>query len=93
MIGAAKGAFIGITSAFVLRRYSTVFRTLRSQVKTFYYCAWVSYGAYFTADSHLLTFQKQYFEDELKRRQTELNEAAEKGIFLEEEDVIKSTIN
>ncbi|EDO14346.1 hypothetical protein Kpol_182p4 [Vanderwaltozyma polyspora DSM 70294] len=92
VLGGLKGAAIGISTAFLLRRYSTLYRTSRIQVRTFYHIAWISYCAYFTADGHLITFQKKYFDDELKRRKTLLDEAAEKGVFLEEEDVVRSTI-
>lgn len=86
-----KGAAIGITSALLLRRYSTVYRNVRMQVRVFYHCSWISMGAVFTADKQLIKFQERYYQNELKRRERILDEAAERGIFLEEESVLKST--
>ncbi|CCE62591.1 hypothetical protein TPHA_0C04410 [Tetrapisispora phaffii CBS 4417] len=92
LLGAGKGLLIAGSTALLLNRFSPLFRNARIQVKTFYYVAWISYSSYFQADSHLLTFQSNVFKDEVKRRQKALDDAAEKGIFLEEKDVIQSTI-
>lgn len=48
-------------------------------------------GAVFQADKQLLKFQSKYYETELKRRERILDEAADRGIFLEEESVVSST--
>lgn len=50
-------------------------------------------GAVFRADKQLIKFQSKYYETELKRRERILDEAAERGIFLEEESVGLSTIS
>lgn len=49
-------------------------------------------GAVFQADKQLLKFQAKYYETELKRRNRILDEAAERGIFLEEEAAASSTV-
>ncbi|SCU81145.1 LAMI_0B04962g1_1 [Lachancea mirantina] len=90
-IGAAKGALIGVTSAFLLRRFSTVYRNVRTPVRVFYHSAWISMGAVFHADKQLIKFQNKYYEREIARRSRILDEAADRGIFLEEESIVSST--
>lgn len=90
-IGAVKGAVIGITTALLLRRFSTVYRHVRTQVRVFYHSAWISMGAVFYADKQLIKFQERYYENELKRRSRILDEAADRGIFLEEDAVVQGT--
>lgn len=92
-IGALQGALISVTSALLLRRYSTIYRNVRTQVRVFYHISWISMGAVFRADKQLIKFQSKYYETELKRRERILDEAAERGIFLEEEAVGQSTIS
>lgn len=82
---------ISVVSSLLLRRFSTVFRNVRNQVKVFYHCSWISMGAVFQADKQLLKFQSKYYETELRRREKILDEAADRGIFLEEESVVSST--
>lgn len=48
-------------------------------------------GAVFQADKQLLKFQSKYYDTELKRRERILDEAADRGIFLEEEAASAST--
>lgn len=48
-------------------------------------------GAVFYADKQLLKFQSNYYENELKRRSRILDEAADRGIFLEEDSAVTST--
>lgn len=48
-------------------------------------------GAVFYADKQLIKFQNRYYENEIKRRSRILDEAAERGIFLEEDSVVTST--
>ncbi|SCW01144.1 LAFE_0D06062g1_1 [Lachancea fermentati] len=90
-IGALKGAVVGITTALLLRRFSTTYRNVRTQVRVFYHCSWISMGAVFYADKQLLKFQSNYYENELKRRSRILDEAADRGIFLEEDSAVTST--
>lgn len=90
-IGAFRGAIIGLTTALLLRRFSTVYRNVRTQVRVFYHCSWISMGAVFYADKQLIKFQNRYYENEIKRRSRILDEAAERGIFLEEDSVVTST--
>lgn len=90
-IGALKGGAIGLVTGLLLRRFSTTYRTVRSQVRVFYHCSWISMGIVFNADKQLIKFQDNYYVNELKRRERILDEAAERGIFLEEGNVIKST--
>ncbi|QLL32258.1 hypothetical protein HG536_0C04270 [Torulaspora globosa] len=92
MIGAAQGAVISVVSAMLLRRFSTIYRNVRTQVRVFYHCSWISMGAVFQADKQLLKFQSNYYENELKRRSKILDEAAERGIFLEEDAAASSTV-
>ncbi|OXB44753.1 hypothetical protein B1J92_D05318g [Nakaseomyces glabratus] len=91
-IGAVQGALISITTALLLRRYSTIYRNVRTQVRVFYHISWISMGAVFRADKQLIKFQSKYYENEVKRRERILDEAAERGIFLEEESVAQSTV-
>mgnify|MGYP001199726307 FL=1 len=92
MIGAAQGAVISVVSGLLLRRFSTVYRNVRAQVRVFYHCSWISMGAVFQADKQLLKFQANYYEKELQRRSRILDEAVERGIFLEEEAALSSTV-
>lgn len=48
-------------------------------------------GAVFYADKQLIKFQNRYYEKETQRRSKILDEAAERGIFLEEDSVAAST--
>ncbi|SCV01096.1 LANO_0F10110g1_1 [Lachancea nothofagi CBS 11611] len=90
-IGAVRGAAIGLTTALLLRRFSTVYRTVRIQVRVFYHISWISMGAVFYADKQLIKFQNRYYENESKRRSKILDEAAERGIFLEDDSVVTRT--
>ncbi|CEP60603.1 Rcf3p LALA0_S01e14752g [Lachancea lanzarotensis] len=90
-IGALRGAAIGITTALLMRRFSTVYRTVRTQVRVFYHISWISMGAVFYADRQLIKFQNRYHEKEAKRRSRILDEAADRGIFLEEDVTVSST--
>ncbi|CDF88120.1 uncharacterized protein ZBAI_00834 [Zygosaccharomyces bailii ISA1307] len=90
-VGAAQGALISITSALLLRRFSKVYRNVRTPVRVFYHCSWISMGAVFQADKQLLKFQSKYYDTELKCRERILDEAADRGIFLEEEAASAST--
>ena len=42
-------------------------------------------GAVFRADKQLLKFQTNYYREEQKRREKIMDEAAERGLFLEDE--------
>ncbi|SCV04359.1 LAME_0H17810g1_1 [Lachancea meyersii CBS 8951] len=90
-IGAVRGAAIGITTALLLRRFSTVYKNVRTQVRVFYHISWISMGAVFYADKQLIKFQNRYYENETKRRSRILDEAAERGIFLEDDAAVAST--
>lgn len=93
VIGAVKGAAVGLTSALLLRQFSATYRNVRNQVRVFYHCSWISMGAVFNADKQLIRFQDNYYANELKRRERILDEAAERGIFLEDDAVTLSTVN
>ncbi|GAV49253.1 hypothetical protein ZYGR_0N06600 [Zygosaccharomyces rouxii] len=90
-IGAAQGALISLTTGLLLRRFSRVYKNVRTAVRVFYHSSWISMGAVFQADKQLLKFQSKYYETELKRRERILDEAAERGIFLEDGAVAEST--
>lgn len=89
-IGAAQGALISITTGLILRRVSTVYKNVRTPVRVFYHCSWISMGAVFRADKQLIIFQNNYYANEMKRRSQILDEAADRGIFLEEDFVSDS---
>ncbi|AET39452.1 Rcf3p Ecym_4398 [Eremothecium cymbalariae DBVPG len=89
-VGALKGAVIGISSAFLLRTFSPVYRNVRTQVKVFYHCSWISMGAVFQADKQLIKFQETYHAQEALRRERILEEAADRGIFLEDDSIMPS---
>ncbi|AMD20674.1 HDL070Wp [Eremothecium sinecaudum] len=90
-VGALYGAAISISTALLMRRYSSVYRNVKNQVRVFYHCSWISMGAVFNADKQVVRFQGKYYANEMKRRERILDEAAERGIFLEEDDVVLST--
>ena len=48
-------------------------------------------GAVFRADKQLVIFHNNYYANEMKRRSQILDEAADRGIFLEEDFVSDST--
>ncbi|KAH3900588.1 uncharacterized protein SCODWIG_00193 [Saccharomycodes ludwigii] len=89
--GAIYGAMISISTGFLLKRFSTVYRNVRAQVRVFYHCAWISMGSVFVADKQLIKFQEKYYENEYHRRQQALDIAADKGLYLDDQDVVKST--
>ncbi|CDR45451.1 CYFA0S18e01882g1_1 [Cyberlindnera fabianii] len=82
-IGAVKGAVIGITTGLALRILSPTYRTARTQVKVFYHATWISMGAVFWAEKQLLQFEERTMREEQNRRTKLLDEAAERGIYLE----------
>ncbi|CAH00853.1 hypothetical protein KDRO_D06720 [Kluyveromyces lactis] len=92
-IGALKGAAIGLVTALLLRKFSTTYRNVRTQVRVFYHCSWISMGIVFNADKQLIKFQDRYYAEEMKRREKILDEAAERGIFLEEEAASMSVLD
>ena len=47
-------------------------------------------GAVFRADKQLLKFQTNYYREEQKRREKIMDEAAERGLFLEDESLNSS---
>ncbi|GAV54162.1 hypothetical protein ZYGR_0AK06640 [Zygosaccharomyces rouxii] len=57
-IGAAQGAVISLTSGLLLRRFSHVYKNIRTPVRVFYHCSWISMGAVFQADKQLLRFNQ-----------------------------------
>ncbi|CEP24594.1 unnamed protein product [Cyberlindnera jadinii] len=83
-IGAAKGAMLGITSALLLRIISPTYRTARSQVKVFYHVSWIAGGAVWWAEQQLLDFENRTMLEDEARRAKLLDEAAERGIYLED---------
>ncbi|KAL6944776.1 hypothetical protein ACO0RG_001530 [Hanseniaspora osmophila] len=90
--GAVQGAIISITTGLLLKRFSPTYRNVRNQVKVFYHSAWIASGSTFQCDKQLIKFQERYYQSELDRRSRILDEAAERGIFLEEDMVSKSVI-
>ncbi|CCF59320.1 hypothetical protein KAFR_0G02880 [Kazachstania africana CBS 2517] len=92
-IGAFQGGLISITTGLLLRKFSSIYRTVRLPVRVFYHCSWISMGMVFRADKQLIIFQQNYYSQELQRRGKLLDEAADRGIFLEEEAITRSTTN
>ncbi|KAH3675176.1 hypothetical protein WICMUC_002832 [Wickerhamomyces mucosus] len=84
-VGALKGAVIGITTAIALRFFSPTYRQARTQVKVFYHATWVSMGAVFWADKQLLNFEQRVYREEQEKRARLLDEAADRGIYLEDD--------
>ncbi|CAI4059295.1 hypothetical protein N7582_001335 [Saccharomyces uvarum] len=89
-VGAAQGALLSISTALLLRRFSLVYRNVRTQVRVFYHCSWISMGAVFRADKQLVKFQTNYYREEQKRREKILDEAADRGLFLEDDSLSSS---
>ncbi|KAH3687344.1 hypothetical protein WICPIJ_001688 [Wickerhamomyces pijperi] len=84
-VGALKGALIGLTTALALRFISPTYRTARTQVKVFYHASWISMGAVFACDKQLIDFEGRVFREEMIKRQRLLDEAADRGIYLEDD--------
>lgn len=47
-------------------------------------------GAVFRADKQLIIFQNNYYANEMQRRSKILDEAADRGVFLEEDFISDS---
>lgn len=84
-IGALKGAVLGLTTALALRFISPTYRTARMPVKVFYHATWISMGTVIVADKQLIDFEERMYEEELVKRQRLLDEAADRGIYLEDD--------
>lgn len=84
-IGAAKGLLIGLTSGLFLTIFNKTCRTVRTPVKAYYLVAWASMGCVFGADKQLINFSERMYSEESIRRQNILDEAADRGIFLEDD--------
>lgn len=82
-IGAFRGAVISISTALMLRLISPTYRTARTQVKVWYHVTWISMGIVFWADKQLVKFEERVAEEERIRESRILDEAAERGIFIE----------
>lgn len=83
-IGAAKGVLLGFTSSLFLRLISPTYRNARTQVKVFYYAVWISGSAVWWAEKQLLDFESRVIVDEEAKRVRILDEAADRGIYLED---------
>ncbi|KAK5782320.1 Rcf3p PWA37_005324 [Arxiozyma heterogenica] len=93
IIGGAKGALFSVTSALILTKTSRIFRTLRLPLKIFYHCAIISSGIILSGEAQVNKFQSQYYQNELQKRQKLLDEAADNGVFLDENYISKSVIS
>lgn len=91
-LGAAKGALVSVTSLFFLSRIYPSFKTIRLPVKIFYHSALITTGVIFACEAQLNRFQIQYYQNELQKREKLLNEAADKGIFLDENYIATSVV-
>lgn len=69
-----------------------MFKAVRLPVKMFYHSALITTGVIFACEAQLNKFQVQYYQNELERRQKLLDEAADNGIFLDENFISKSVI-
>lgn len=84
-MGAFKGGLIGLSTGLILRLISPTYRTLRTPVRVFYYATWISMGIVFWAEKQVLVFEEKMYIEEGARRSRILDEAAERGIFLEDD--------
>lgn len=84
-IGAVKGAVIGVTLGLALRLISPTYRTARTQVKVFFHASCISMGAVWWAEKQLLDFEGRTMQEEAERRVRLLDEAADRGIYLEDD--------
>jgi hypothetical protein len=82
-IGAVKGSVISITTGLMLRLLSPTYRTARTQVKVWYHVTWISMGIVFWADKQLVKFEERVAREERERHSKILDEAADRGIFIE----------
>ena len=84
-IGAFKGGLIGLSSGLLLRLISKTYRNVRTPVRVFYHATWISMGIVFWAEKQVLVFEDKLYAEENERRGRILDEAAERGIFLEDD--------
>ena len=82
-----------VTSALILTKTSRIFRTLRLPLKIFYHCAIISSGIILSGEAQINKFKDQYYQNELQKRQKLLDEAADNGVFLDENYISKSVIS
>ena len=82
-----------MTSALILTKTSRIFKTLRLPLKIFYHCAIITGGIIFAAEAQINKFQIQYYQNELQKRQKLLDEAADNGVFLDENYITESVIS
>lgn len=82
-----------MTSALILTKTSRIFKTLRLPLKIFYHCAIITSGIIFAAEAQINKFQIQYYQNELQKRQKLLDEAADNGVFLDENYITESVIS
>ncbi|CCH43537.1 hypothetical protein BN7_3089 [Wickerhamomyces ciferrii] len=80
-----KGALIGGSTSLILMLISPTFRHVRIPVKVFYNAAWISCGAVWCAEKQVLSFEARVAHEESIRRARILDEAADRGIYLEDD--------
>lgn len=91
-IGALQGGLFGLTSGFLMKRFTKFYRNTRFPVHVLYQCFCIAYVSAFKGDRQVTSFQQRYFEKEQIRRKMLLDKAADNGIFLEEDAILTSTI-
>jgi len=69
----------------ILRLISPTYRNVRTPVRVFYHVAWISTGAAFWSEKQVYSFEGRVYAEEAKRRSKILDEAADRGIFLEDD--------
>ncbi|CCC70266.1 hypothetical protein NCAS_0E01960 [Naumovozyma castellii] len=83
LIGGSQGALLSFASAFFLKRYSPLYRGLRSQVRVFYHCTIISSGIIFKAEGQISKFQQKISQEQDLKKDQFLEEAADNGVFVE----------
>ncbi|KAH3901010.1 uncharacterized protein SCDLUD_002475 [Saccharomycodes ludwigii] len=84
-IGALKGALFSVTTAILMRKYSMVYKNVRMPVRLLYHTTCIGSASVYYAEQQLLRYEDKRTQLELKRRRKILDEAAERGIFLEDD--------
>ncbi|ODV64367.1 Rcf3p ASCRUDRAFT_74007 [Ascoidea rubescens DSM 1968] len=91
--GAIKGGLIGLTGSVMLRYMWPTWKNLRIPIKCFWHVSWVSMGAVFWADRHLVVFSDRMLLEQQEKKRKLLNDAAENGIFIDYNDKTVLTVS
>lgn len=89
LIGGLQGALLSVPTALYMRKRSAVYRNVRAPLRILFHLSFICAFAIFNAESQLLVYKQRDYQREMKRREDVLNEAADRGIFLEEDMLAK----